>query len=115
MEPEKLHCPSCQILIVKEYNFCPNCGKKFHEPPQSTGIGRQIVVYLISIFLPPLGFWPGIKYIRQKEQKAQLIGIVAISLTVLSTALSLWLTVGMLDEYTKMLDSQMQTYRQMGL
>ncbi len=115
MELEKTHCPTCQFLIAKEYNFCPHCGKKFHEPPQSTDLGRQIVVYLVSIFLPPLGLWPGIKYIRQKDQKARLIGIIAISLTLVTTAISLWLSVGMLDEYTKMLDSQMQTYRQMGL
>lgn len=115
MEQEQLHCPTCQYTLQKEYNFCPNCGKKFHEPPQSTDLGRQIVVYLISIFLPPLGLWPGFKYLRQKDKKAKIIGGVAIFLTVASTVISIWMSAVLIDQYMGELNSQMQVYQQMGL
>lgn len=114
MEQEQLHCPTCQSTITKEYNFCPMCGKKFHEPPQSTDIGRQIVVYLVSIFLPPLGLWPGIKYLRQKDKRSKIVGAVAIFLTIASTVISIWLSAALIDQYTKELNNQMQLYRQMG-
>jgi hypothetical protein len=115
MEPEQYPCPTCQTPIQKEFNFCPHCGKKFHEPPQATGFGRQLVVYLVSFFLPPLGLWPGIKYLKQPDKKSRIIGWITIILTALSIVISVWLTMAMLEQYSKILDSQMQTYQQMGL
>lgn len=112
---EQLHCSVCNFLLEKEFNFCPNCGKKVHEPAQSTGIGRQFIVYLVSIFLPPLGLWPAIKYIRQKEMKAKIIGWVAVVLTVISTFASIWFSIAIVDQYSKVLDTQMKTYQQLGL
>lgn len=68
---------------------CPNCGTVIPQPSLSTTIGKQLSIYALSIFLPPLGLWPGIKYLLQKDKKANIIGIVAILLTVLSTVITI--------------------------
>ncbi len=112
---DQQHCTACNFLLANEYNFCPNCGKKIHEPAQSTSIGRQLVVYLVSIFLPPLGLWPAVKYIRQKDKKAKIVGWVAVLLTVISTVASIWFSIAIVDQYSKVLDNQMKTYQQLGL
>ena len=83
-------CPVCHIQIPAADYFCPNCGKELHEKPLSTSVGKQIGIYLTSFFLPPLGLWPGIKYLRQKDQKAQVVGIIAVFLTILSIGLAVY-------------------------
>ena len=92
-----LTCKFCSFPISENFYFCPNCGKKLKEPPLSTSIGKQIGVYALSIFLPPLGLWPGIKYLLQKERSAKAIGLVAIILTIISTILTIYLTIGFLS------------------
>ena len=78
---------------------CPNCGKKIKEPPVLTSIGKQISIYLISFLLPPFGLAPGIRYLMQPDQKAKIIGIVAILLTIVSIGLTIWFTMNFLNEY----------------
>lgn len=82
-------CPVCHIQIPTVDYYCPNCGKELHEKPLSIAITKQMEIYLKSFFLPPLGLWPAFKYLRQKDQKAQVVGIVAILLTILSLALAI--------------------------
>lgn len=93
---EKSQCKYCGFIVFSNYYFCPNCGKKLHQPPLSTGIGKQVSIYALSIFLPPLGLLPGLKYLFQKDNKAKIIGIIAISLTILSTILTIWITMNFL-------------------
>ena len=102
MNPEQKLCPFCHSPTTETYYFCPNCGKKLKEPPVSTTILKQIGIYALSIFLPPLGLWPGIKYLKQDNKKAKIIGLVAVILTVISTVITVWLTIGL----TSQLNSQ---------
>lgn len=61
------------------------------DPPLSKTIAKQIGIYLLSALLPPFGLVPGIKYLRQKDDKSKMIGIAALVLTVLSSAVNIWL------------------------
>lgn len=51
----------------------------------------------MSVFLPPLGLWPGIRYLKQKDEKSRMIGFIAITLTIVSTAITIWLTLGFIN------------------
>jgi hypothetical protein len=90
---EQKKCPSCNLPVLESFNFCPNCGEKLKDSSASVTISRQISIYALSILVPPLGLWPGIHYVRQKNEKAKLVGVVAIVLTILSTVVSIWLTI----------------------
>lgn len=100
-------CPSCHTALPQNSFFCFQCGKKIKEPPVSTTILRQIGLYLLSFFLPPLGLWPAVKYLRQDDQKAKIIGIVCIILTIVSTVATLWATMEVVQTFNKTMQSQL--------
>ncbi|MGA2911455.1 MAG: zinc ribbon domain-containing protein [Candidatus Levyibacteriota bacterium] len=102
-------CPFCHFQLLQNYYFCPNCGKKISEPPIT--IIKQIGVYLLSIFLPPLGLWPGIRYLFSKDEKTKKVGTIAIVLTIISTIVTLWLSVAMFNNLTKNVNSQLNQYQ----
>lgn len=103
-------CRYCQVNISPNDYFCPNCGKKLKEKPQSVSIGRQIVIYLLSALLPPLGLWPAIKYLRQGDSKSKQIGIVAIVLTLISTIVTVWLSFGFIAKFNQLLSGQLNSF-----
>lgn len=47
--------------------------------------------YAGSVLLPPLGFWWGIKYLKQTDAISKRIGIISMVLTAISfIATSIW-------------------------
>ena len=100
-------CPACKAPLQPGVYFCPNCGHKIKDPPPSTNLSHQIGIYLLSIFLPPFGLVPGVRYILQKDQKTRIIGLVAIVLTFLSLGITIWLSVGVFNTLNQQLNSQM--------
>jgi uncharacterized paraquat-inducible protein A len=108
-------CKHCKANVSPTDYFCPNCGKKLRDKPQSTGWLRQLVVYAISFLLPPLGLWPAVRYLKQPDQKSKNIGIAAIVITIVSIVLSVYLAVEMLNSINKELNSQLNGYQNMGL
>ncbi|OGH24721.1 MAG: hypothetical protein A3B47_00635 [Candidatus Levybacteria bacterium RIFCSPLOWO2_01_FULL_39_24] len=114
MEPQ-LNCPNCKQNIATSDYFCPNCGKKLKDKPLSTTIARQIFVYSFSLLLPPLGLWPAIRYLKQESDKARMIGFIAIVLTIISTAVELWLGLGFINtfnqQFNQQLNSNLNLYR----
>lgn len=107
-------CPSCHLHLAENFYFCPNCGKKIKEPIAPVTIGKQIGIYALSLFLPPLGLFPGIKYLLQKEKKRKIIGIAAIALTIISTIITVWITINLTSQVTKTLDTQLNQYNNLG-
>lgn len=99
MNTEPTICTVCHQPILSSYYFCPNCGFNLKESPIPVSIPVQIGVYALSIFLPPLGLYPGIKYLLKKSPQAKRVGIVAIVLTILSTALTLWSIFALMQVY----------------
>ena len=89
MPTESVTCPSCHATIpLQDAKFCPYCGKVLSIP---TSVGKQIVVYLVSLLVPPFGFWYVWKYLRQGDKKSRIIGIVSLILTIIAIVLSIWL------------------------
>lgn len=99
----QLNCPSCKQNISSLYYFCPNCGKQLKNKPLSTTILKQILIYLLSFLLPPLGLWPAVKYLKQKDGKSRIIGFVAVVLTIISVTIAIWLYL----DFMKMLNQQL--------
>lgn len=101
-------CPGCHVSVRPTDYFCSNCGKNLHPPPLSTSIGRQIYIYLGSVFLPPIGFLWGIRYLRQSDRKSRIVGTAAIVLTFLILYLAYIYTMQFLDSVKSQLNTQMQ-------
>jgi hypothetical protein len=104
-------CPFCNFVIIDPENsfFCPNCGKQLKEKPIT--VLKQIGIYALSFFLPPLGLFPGIKYLFVKNTKVKIIGLVAIILTIISCALTVWATMGLIDSINQNLNTQLGPYQ----
>lgn len=96
------NCPFCKFPLLENYSFCPNCGKQLKTPEIS--LWQQISIYLISFLLPPIGLWPGIKYLKKEGKKEKTIGLTAIILTIISTIITLWLTFGFISQINQNLN-----------
>lgn len=114
MEPT-LICHNCQTLYLPEAYFCPNCGKKLRDKPLSTSVAKQIAVYLTSLFLPPFGLIPGIKYLKQEDSKSKMIGVLAISITLISLIVSIMIAVNVASSLNKVVGGQLNPYGGFGL
>ena len=110
MEP--LSCPFCSSPISANFFFCPNCGKEIKKAPPSITIVKQIVIYALSILLPPLGLFPGIKYLLQKDEKAKIIGAAAIILTIASSVITVWISLNLFNQLNKTIVNQVRQYQQ---
>lgn len=110
MDPTQIICPKCKATNLSSANFCQACGKQLREMPLSTSVLKQLGIYLLSFFLPPLGLMPGIKYLRVHDSKANIVGLIAIILTIVSIILTLWTFSGLLDTYTKLLNSGIEGF-----
>lgn len=100
------NCSVCKSVVLPVYNFCPSCGTKLKEVPITLTLGKQISVYLVSLILPPLGLFPGVKYLLKGDSHAKHVGLIAIFLTVLSIILTLWLFVGFIQTANRTLNQQ---------
>ncbi len=109
------NCPSCHLPVSENFFFCPNCGKKIKEAPIVMSLGKQIGIYALSILLPPLGLWPGLRYIRQKDEKIKTVGTVAIILTLISIIINVWISIGIFSQVSKNINTQLQQYQAPGL
>ncbi len=97
MEPSATStCPVCHQPTLSTYYFCPNCGAKLNAPPLSTTLAAQVWIYLFSIVLPFICFimihkWQGIAYLKSSDPKTKQIGMIALTLIIISTVVTIWL------------------------
>ncbi|MDO8609617.1 MAG: hypothetical protein Q7R95_03640 [bacterium] len=98
-------CSVCHIPLLEGWFFCPNCGKAIKEAPISISIAKQIMIYAVSFFLAPLGLGWGLKYIKSKDQKIRLVGIISIALTIIAILMLVFAFKGVADQYSKMLNN----------
>ncbi len=97
MNLEDRFCPSCGAKAPADAVFCPHCGKPLQEPQLSTSIGKQIIIYLVSFFLPPFGLAWTFKYLRQENKKAKIIGLVSLILTIAAVIVGIWAIFGFMN------------------
>ncbi len=105
-----LTCKYCKASVAENFYFCPNCGKKIKEPPFKFSLSKTIVIILESVLIPPFGLIPGIRYFLKNDHKAQIIGMVAIGLTIISTIVGIMFTINLFKGTMKTYNdiSQMQ-------
>lgn len=103
---EQQYCKVCKTVILPTYSFCPTCGIKLKEDELTVSVGKQIGVYLLSFFLPPLGLWPGIKYLTKGNEHSKHVGVIAIFLTILGIIISLWTFFGVIHSVNNALNQQ---------
>ena len=108
-EPVKPQCKYCKAQTLETFYFCPNCGKKIKEPPYKFSWGKTIAILLESVLLPPFGLIPGIKYILKDDHKAQMIGMITIGLTIISTIVGIIFTVNFINHTAKTYNNIYQT------
>ena len=104
MDTNKDICPACHQPILEKYYFCPNCGKNLKEKILPVSGLIQIGLYALAIFLPPLGLWPGIKYVMKSNPYAKRVGAVTIVLTLISSALTIWAILSIFSIYMEQLN-----------
>lgn len=83
-------CDLCHKAVLPEYYFCPNCGNKLREELKPISFMTKLGLYALALFLPPLGLWPGAKYMIKKSKEAKKVGAITIVLTILSSILTTW-------------------------
>jgi hypothetical protein len=98
-------CSSCNAQMTPFANFCPNCGKSLRAKPPGTSVPRQIIVYMISFFLAPLGLWYAWKYLKQDDRTSKIIGTAAIALTIAAVAVTIWTTAELFSSVSQYLNS----------
>jgi predicted nucleic acid-binding Zn ribbon protein len=103
IQPE-ITCPSCGSAIPAIAYFCLNCGKQLKDKPPAKTLSRQIIVYLVSLFLPPFGFWYAWKYLKRADHESRKIGIVAVILTIISILGSIWIAEAIINSVSQSLD-----------
>jgi predicted nucleic acid-binding Zn ribbon protein len=107
MNNEEGICPVCHQAVLSDYYFCPNCGHNLKEKPVEITTMIQIGLYALAIFLPPLGLWPGIKYLMKKDPEAKKIGGIVVILTLISTFLTIWWIFKLLGNYLEIINGML--------
>jgi hypothetical protein len=74
----------------------------------STSIGAQIKVYAVSALLPPFGLVYVWRYYKQSDPGSQRIAAMALVLTILMTAVSVWITIDTLNAVKRMLNAALR-------
>jgi len=105
-----LLCPACQCKIQADWFFCPNCAKELKEKPPVISAGKQIFMYTVSFFLTPLGLGWGIKYVKYKDRKTKIIGVICIVLTALSFIFMIMSLKSFVEQYAKIIEKFVPNY-----
>ena len=103
---EQKFCKKCKAAILESYSFCPSCGIKVKDVCDIS-VGKQIGLYLLSVFLPPLGLFPGLRYLKNENETAKHIGLILIFLTILSSIISVWMFFGVINTINKTINEQL--------
>lgn len=103
-------CPNCHTENIPLTDFyCPQCGAQLRLKPASTTLFTEILLYIGSLFLPPLGFWWGFKYYRIKDPKAKKIAMVCVILTIISLVATYFLWQSFTANLNQQINSQINT------
>lgn len=106
MQEIPLTCPTCHTQVRATDFFCFNCGTNLRPAPLSLSASKQITVYLGSFFLPPMGIIWGMKYLRENNEKAKIVGAVCVFLTIVSLVLTVLAIKGVADTVNQQINSQ---------
>jgi amino acid transporter len=104
-------CPACHQPVEQSDYFCRNCGRNLRKKPLTTSAGHQIMLYLGSIFLFPLGFIWGIRYIREDSRDAKTIGMMCLIISIVVLFIIILLTASIISNINNQVNQQLQMYQ----
>jgi len=111
----KTVCPYCNGVVSVLDLYCPICGKKLKgDLSSSVTFLKQIWVYFVSLFLPPFGLFPAIRYLRQSDEESKKVGMVALVLTIISIVATIWFFLAIKDPFSTQLNTQLELYQGLG-
>lgn len=113
MEPTV--CPYCKNSTQPNFIYCPTCGKNLMEASTPIPLSKQIGVYALSILLPPLGLWPGIKYLVSKNPNGKQVGIIAIILTAVAIIIGIFAVMQFMSMLSQSVNLQLDNYQNLGI
>jgi len=98
------NCVSCGRSIAWDANVCQFCGHDYRvqmmapQPVARVGTGMRILVYLLSFFIPILGFIIGAVFYVNREPDYKHVGKVCIIIALWPIILILvcWLLIALL-------------------
>ena len=108
-------CSVCHQALLPTYYFCPNCGNKVAEQPLSVSLWSQTQLYMFSAILPlicflTIGRWKGFRYATSQDKEARTVGIIATSILIISTVLTVWFTVVATQQIIKTMTSNLTEF-----
>jgi len=92
------------MMLLTEADLDKLIAEKQVNLPSIT-VGKQIIIYLVSFFLPPFGLGWGFKYIRFHDEKVKKVGLIAIILTIVSIILTIWISKSFMNSYSKTINA----------
>ncbi|MCL4400176.1 zinc ribbon domain-containing protein [Patescibacteria group bacterium] len=102
-------CPFCGTEAPPGAEFCPHCGKKLKTEKPSTSVSKQVLIYLVSFLLPPLGLVWTFKYLKQDDIKSKRIGWISIILTLAGIVITIFVMNDILSGLNNYLNSQLNS------
>lgn len=103
-----LSCRYCHRPINETDFFCPSCGNKLKNKPLLTSFGRQVLVILVSVLLPPFGMGWAFKYIAQEDAISKRLGWAIVVLTAISLVVMVKMTIDVANQVSDAVNQQMQ-------
>ena len=94
MDAQSLICPTCGSILAPDDMFCSHCGAQVVKKVATIGLGKQIYIYFVSLFLPPFGLVWTWKFFRTGNAQMKRVGWIALILTIVSTIFTIWITIG---------------------
>lgn len=107
---EIISCSVCHQPISLNNYFCANCGKNLRPQPLSTSTSTQVMLYLKSLLLPPLGIIWGIRYLRQSDVSSKLVGLFTILITIIEIVFLIQTTVYTVNTVNQQINQQFRLY-----
>lgn len=101
-------CPFCHVAVRPMDYFCGNCGKNLHPARIGTSAFDQAKLYLGSVLLAPMGIFWGMRYLREKEDKSKIVGIIAMLLSIVTLIVAVQLSVTFMNTINSQIGKQFQ-------
>lgn len=99
------NCPFCNKEISPTDVFCPHCGNKLPDKKLPFSTAQRIKIYLVSVFLAPLGLYWFFKYFRNEDPEKKKVAYVALYITIFMIIVSFFLV----SSWIKYIDIYSQT------
>lgn len=104
-------CPKCQNMVISSDFFCRYCGKSLRKKPVSLTVWGQLGLYIFCVLFPPFGLIPAYKYLRDTREKARIVGVVGVFLTLLTLIITIFASGQIISSFMGEFNSQINSLK----